>query len=58
MLESEKTDTDKLRELGMTIIGQDDGLDLDAFRASVEERIDAEFAEQYGDFYGQVEAVE
>ncbi|MDF0601258.1 TRAP transporter substrate-binding protein [Psychromarinibacter sp. C21-152] len=58
VIASETEDKAKLEELGMTIIGPEDGLDVEAFRASVEERIDAEFGDQYGDFYEQVEAVE
>ena len=58
VIESEREDTEKLREMDMTIIGPDEGLDVDAFRASVEERVMEEFADQYGEFYSEVEAVE
>lgn len=58
VLESEREDTETLREQGMTIIGPDDGLDVEAFRASVEARVMEEFSDQYGEFYSQVEAVE
>ncbi|WP_043531986.1 TRAP transporter substrate-binding protein [Litchfieldella xinjiangensis] len=58
VLESEREDTDKLREMGMTIIGPDEGLDVDAFRFSVEDRVMEGFADQYGEFYSEVEAVE
>lgn len=58
VLESEREDTETLREQGMTIIGPDEGLDIEAFRTSVEARVMEEFADQYGEFYSQVEAIE
>lgn len=54
---SEADETQQLRDLGMTVIGADEGLDLAAFRASVETRVNAEFGETYGDFYVQVAAI-
>ncbi len=58
VIESETEDKAKLEDLGMTIIGPEDGLDVEAFRASVEKRVEKEFGDKYGDFYDQVEAVE
>ncbi|KAA0011317.1 TRAP transporter substrate-binding protein [Billgrantia pellis] len=57
VLDSEQEDTEALRAHGMTVIGPDDGLDIEAFRASVEARVMEEFAGQYGEFYSQVETV-
>ncbi len=58
VLNSEAEDTATLQELGMTIVGPEDGLDVEAFRASVDARIQAEFSDQYGEFYSEVAAVE
>jgi len=57
VLDSEAEETEKLRQLGMTVIGPEDGLDLAAFRSSVKARVDAEFGTQYGDFYREVDAI-
>lgn len=57
VVESEATETQKLRDLGMTVVGANEGLDLSAFRKSVETRVNAEFGETYGDFYKQVAAI-
>lgn len=54
VLQSESADKEKLKDLGMTIVGPEDGLDVAAFRTAVEKRIGAEFADQYGAFYKQV----
>lgn len=58
MLASEAEDTQTLIDRGMTAIGPDDGLDIEAFRQSVQARIDQEFGEKYGDFYKEVEAIQ
>lgn len=57
VVDSEADETQQLRDLGMTVIGANEGLDLAAFRASVETRVNAEFGETYGDFYKQVAAI-
>ncbi|MEO3434079.1 TRAP transporter substrate-binding protein [Inquilinus sp. CAU 1745] len=57
VLDGEASNLQALKDEGMTIIGPDEGLDLEAFQASVKARIDAEFAEQYGDLYQQIEAI-
>lgn len=51
MLEAEASDLAQLSEAGMQIIGPDEGLDVDAFRTSVQARISEEFDDQYGDLY-------
>ena len=58
VLETEEAETQQLRDLGMTVIGPDEGLDIEAFRTSVQERIDQEFGDKYGEFYDQVGAIE
>jgi len=47
----------KLKDAGMTVIGPDEGLDLDAFRQQVSALIDERFGDTYGDFYEAVKAV-
>lgn len=58
MLEAEAEDFASLREAGMHIVGPEDGLDIEAFRTRVRERIAEEFTEQYGELYEQISAVE
>jgi TRAP-type transport system periplasmic protein len=58
MLEAETTDLEKLRAVGMTIVGPDDGLEIEAFRSAVQARIDSEFANQYGELYATIRAVD
>ncbi|ALM51719.1 TRAP transporter substrate-binding protein [Halomonas huangheensis] len=58
MLDSESSDLAQLRDAGMTIIGPDESLDVDAFRDSVRARIAEEFDEQYGELYEKIAAVE
>lgn len=57
VIDSEAKDLQALADHGMTIIGPDNGLDLEAFKASVRARIDQEFAEKYGDLYQQIAAI-
>ena len=47
----------KLKSLKMTVIGTDNGLKLDAFKASVKKAIDAKFAAKYGDLYKEIAAI-
>ncbi|MTH77556.1 TRAP transporter substrate-binding protein [Paracoccus aestuariivivens] len=57
MLASEEKDLATLREKGMTVIGETEGLDAAGFRDSVKARISKEFDSQYGDLYGKISAV-
>lgn len=57
MLEAEDEDLATLREQGMTVIGEEDGLDLTAFRESVQARIASEFDGQYGELYQKIGAI-
>ncbi|WP_417718626.1 TRAP transporter substrate-binding protein [Salipiger sp.] len=57
ILDNEEAETAKLRELGMTVIGADEGLDLDAFRSSVNALVQERFGAEYGDLYSRIEAV-
>ncbi|MDD9732234.1 TRAP transporter substrate-binding protein [Mameliella sp. AT18] len=57
ILDNEEAETQKLRDLGMTVIGAEDGLQLDAFRASVSKLVDERFGAEYGDLYSKIAAV-
>ncbi|MCA0961979.1 TRAP transporter substrate-binding protein [Salipiger bermudensis] len=57
ILDNEETETQQLRDLGMTVIGAEDGLDLEAFRASVGALVDERFGGEYGDLYAKIAAV-
>lgn len=47
----------KLKELKMTVIGTEQGLKLDLFRASVGKLVQEKFATKYGDLYKEVAAI-
>lgn len=57
ILDNEETETQKLRDLGMTVIGEAEGLQLDAFRTSVSKLVDERFGSAYGDLYAKIDAV-
>ena len=58
ILDNEEAETQQLRDLGMTVIGPDEGLDIEAFRASVSKLVEERFGAQYGDLYAQIAAIE
>ena len=47
----------KLRELKMNIIGPADGLQIDAFRASVGKVVQEKFGSKFGDLYRDIAAI-
>jgi tripartite ATP-independent transporter DctP family solute receptor len=55
--DNEEKETEELRKLGMTVIGPEDGLEIDAFRASVQKLVDERFGEKYGDLYDKIRAI-
>ncbi|WP_208986111.1 TRAP transporter substrate-binding protein [Labrenzia sp. OB1] len=55
--ENEEKDTQALRDLGMTVIGPDDGLQVEAFRESVQKLVDERFGEKYGALYDKIRAI-
>lgn len=57
ILDNEESETQKLRDLGMTVIGADEGLQLDAFRLSVKALVDKRFGTEYGDLYTKIAAI-
>jgi tripartite ATP-independent transporter DctP family solute receptor len=57
ILDQEASDVKALQDNGMTVIGPDNGLELDAFKASVTALVDKKFGDKYGDLYKQIAAV-
>ena len=57
ILDNEEAETQALRDAGMTVIGEEDGLDLAAFRESVNKLVQDRFGEKYGDLYEKIAAV-
>lgn len=57
ILDNEESETQQLRDLGMTVIGAEDGLDVDAFRSSVKTLVDERFGGEYGDLYAKIAAI-
>jgi tripartite ATP-independent transporter DctP family solute receptor len=55
--DNEQKETDELRKRGMTVIGPEDGLKLDEFRASVAKLVDERFGEKYGALYEKIRAI-
>ena len=55
--ENEEKDTQALRDKGMTVIGPEDGLDVEAFRASVSKLVEERFGEKYGALYEKIKAM-
>lgn len=55
--DNEAKDTDALRQAGMTVIGPEDGLDIEAFRGSVQKLVDERFGEKYGSLYEKIRAI-
>lgn len=47
----------QLKEKGMTIIGEAEGLDVQAFRTNVKKLVNEKFAAQYGELYKQIDAI-
>jgi len=56
--ESEETDVQNLKDEGMTIITEADGLDVDAFRAGVMTLVEERFSEVWGDLYNIIAKIE
>jgi len=55
--DQEETELAELKKLGMTVIGPEEGLQRDAFRASVKKLVDERFSAQYGDLYKQIDEI-
>jgi len=48
----------ELKKAGMTIIGPDEGLDLEAFRANVKKLVDERFTSEFGELYKQINDIQ
>lgn len=55
--DNEDKDTQALRDLGMTVIGPEDGLKIDEFRDSVQKLVNDRFGEKYGALYDKIKAI-
>jgi TRAP-type C4-dicarboxylate transport system substrate-binding protein len=55
--QNEAKDTQALREKGMTVIGPEQGLDVEAFRASVGKLVQERFGARYGALYEKIKAL-
>lgn len=58
VLQQEADELEQLRKLKMTVIGPDDGLQLDAFKASVKKLVDERFTDKFGSLYRQIAAIQ
>lgn len=58
VLQQEADELEQLRKLKMTVIGPDDGLQLDAFKASVKKLVDERFTDKFGNLYRQIAAIQ
>lgn len=56
--DKEETELAELKKLGMTIIGEEEGLDKKAFRASVKKVVEEKFSSEYGDLYKQIDSIQ
>ncbi|WP_319563167.1 TRAP transporter substrate-binding protein [Marispirochaeta sp.] len=56
-IESEQADIEKLKEVGMTVITADNGLQIDAFRESVTALVRERFDDKYGDLYSIIDTI-
>lgn len=57
MLQAEASDLQALRDAGMTVVDASNGLDMAAFKESVQARVSREFDGQYGELYAKIAAV-
>jgi len=57
VLDQEAEELQKLKDAGMTVIGPEQGLKLDAFRASVKALVDKNFGEKFGTLYKEIDAI-
>ncbi|MCF7944873.1 MAG: TRAP transporter substrate-binding protein [Spirochaetia bacterium] len=58
VLDSEADDLQTLEDKGMTVIGPEDGLQIDEFRASVKEVVEKRFGDKWGSYYNQIRSIE
>lgn len=58
VLDKEAGELQALKDVGMTVIGPDEGLDVAAFRASVDALVKENFAEKFSDLFDAINAVQ
>ncbi len=57
LLDKEASELQALKDKGMTVIGEAEGLKIDAFRGSVEKLVQKNFGDKYGSLYKKISAV-
>ena len=57
MRAQESEELAKLKSLKMTVLGPENGLKLDAFKASVGKLVNEKFAAKYGELYKEIAAI-
>ncbi|MGB3836245.1 TRAP transporter substrate-binding protein [Castellaniella sp.] len=57
VLSQETTQLEKLKELGMKVIGPEDGLDLKAFQDRAHALVQERFGKKFGELYQQIAAI-
>jgi TRAP-type C4-dicarboxylate transport system substrate-binding protein len=53
----EAEETEKLKNLKMTVIGAGNGLKLDLYKASVDKIVQEKFGAKFGDLYKEIAAI-
>ena len=53
----EAEETEKLKGLKMTVIGPDNGLKLDVYKAAVGKVVQEKFGAKFGDLYKEIAAI-
>jgi TRAP-type transport system periplasmic protein len=53
----ESSETEGLKSLNMTVIGPDNGLNLDAYKTSVNRVVQAKFGAKFAELYREIAAV-
>jgi tripartite ATP-independent transporter DctP family solute receptor len=56
-VDHEESDTQALRDAGMSIIGPEDGLDVNAFKTSVQSVVKERFGEKFGEYYDLIRSL-
>jgi tripartite ATP-independent transporter DctP family solute receptor len=56
-LDLEAEHLQKLKDAGMTVIGPDEGLDVEAFRERTQKLVQERFGEKYGELYNIIKAI-
>jgi len=57
-LDLEAQDLQNLKDAGMTVIGPEEGLDIEAFRENTQKLVNERFGEKYGELYEMIKAIQ